>query len=133
VQEKEILEKYKRVAMVGVSPNPDRDSNRVINYLLSHGYDVTPVNPNAGEIAGKKSYPDLKSIPGKIEIVDIFRKSEEVGPVVDEAIKIGADIIWMQEGIENKEAAEKARGAGLNVVMNKCMKKTHQALFSDQS
>jgi len=131
--EKEILETYKRVAMVGVSPNPDRDSNRVIRYLSEHGYDVIPVNPTVSEVLGKKSYPDLSSIPGKIEIVDIFRKPEDVGPIVDEAIKLGAKVIWMQEEVVNKEAADKARKAGLKVVMNKCMKKTHEAIFGQKS
>jgi len=131
--EKEILETYKRVAMVGVSPNPDRDSNRVIRYLSEHGYDVIPVNPTVSEVLGKKSYPDLSSIPGKIEIVDIFRKPEDVGPIVDEAIKLGAKVIWMQEEVVNEEAADKARKAGLKVVMNRCMKKTHEAIFGQKS
>jgi uncharacterized protein len=128
LQEKEILDKYRRVAIVGVSPKPDRDSNRVIRYLNDHGYEVIPVNPTAMEVIGKTCYPDLSSVPGKVEIVDIFRKPEDVGPVVDEAIKIGASVIWMQEGIENEEAAAKAREAGMVVIMDRCIKKAHQEL-----
>lgn len=127
--EEEILNKYHVVAMVGVSQKEDRPSYKVFNYLTSHGYDVIPVNPAIPEMMGKPTYPDLKSIPRKIEIVDIFRKSEEVMPVVEAAIDTGAKVIWMQEGVVNEEAASKAREAGLQVVMNKCMKKTHEIIF----
>ncbi len=131
MQEKDVLDSYRRIAIVGASANPDRDSNMVIKYLNEHGYDVIPVNPTTAEVIGKKCYPDLKSVPGRIEIVDIFRKSEDVGPVVEEAIKLGAKVIWMQEGIENQAAAGKAREAGLVVIMNRCIKKAHQA-FQDE-
>jgi uncharacterized protein len=130
--EKDILNNYRRIAIVGASANPDRDSNLVIKYLNEHGYDVIPVNPMAAEVIGKKCYPDLKSVPGKIEIVDIFRKSEDVGPVVEEAIKLGAKVIWMQEGIENEEAAGRARAAGLEVIMNRCIKKAHYAFHKQE-
>ena len=95
---------------------------------MEHGYEVIPVNPNVQEILGKTSYPDLSSIPEKVEVVDIFRKSGEVMPIVEEAIKIGAKAVWMQEGVINEEAAAKARDAGLLVVMDKCMLKEHQRL-----
>ena len=127
--EEEILIKYHTVAMVGVSSNEDRPSHRVFNYLSSHGYDVIPVNPAFAEMMGKPCYPDIHAIPQKIEIVNVFRKSDEVMPVVDAAIKAGAKVIWMQEGVINESAASKAREAGLQVVMDKCMKKIHESLF----
>ena len=123
-----ILNEYRTVAIVGLSPDPSRPSHRVASYLLRHGYVVIPVNPETQEIFGKTSYPDLSSVPEPIEIVDIFRRSEEVMPIVDEAIKIGAKVVWMQEGVINEEAASKARDAGLLVVMNKCIFKEHQRL-----
>jgi len=123
--EAKILNEYHTVAVVGVSPNPKRPSCRVASYLTRHGYHVIPVNPNTQQILGKTSYPDLGSIPEKVEVVDIFRRSEEVPPIVDEAIKIGAKAVWMQEGVINEEAASKARDAGLLVVMDKCMRKEH--------
>jgi uncharacterized protein len=127
--EEEILSRYHVVAMVGVSQKEDRPSYRVFNYLTEHGYEVIPVNPAIPEMMGKSTYPDLKSIPRTIEIVDIFRKSEEVMPVVEAAIDAGAKVVWMQEGVINEEAAAKARAAGLQVVMNKCMKKMHESIF----
>lgn len=126
--EANILNKYRTVAIVGLSPDPSRPSHRVASYLDMHGYKVIPVNPHAQEILGKTSYPNLSSVPEPIEIVDIFRSSEKVMPVVDEAIKTGAKVVWMQEGIINEQAALKARDAGLLVVMNKCMFKEHQRL-----
>ena len=95
---------------------------------MEHSYEVIPVNPNVQEILGKTSYPDLSSIPEKVEVVDIFRKSGEVMPIVEKAIKIGAKAVWMQDGVINEEAAAKARDAGLLVVMDKCMLKEHQRL-----
>jgi len=133
LQEKDILDKFHRIAVVGVSAKSERDSNRVFLYLNDHGYDVIPVNPAIPEVIGKICYPDLISVPGKIDIVDIFRKSEDVGPVVDEAIKIGARVVWMQEGVQNEEAAEKARKAGLIVIMNRCIKKAHQELHPGET
>jgi hypothetical protein len=97
--------------------------------MMMHGYNVIPVNPTIGEVLGKKCYSSLSAIPEKIEVVDIFRRSEDVMPIVDEAIKIGAKVIWMQEGIINAEAANKARDAGLLVVMDKCMLKEHERLI----
>jgi len=122
------LNQFRTVAVVGLSPDPSRPSHRVATYLARQGYEVIPVNPHAREILGKPSYPDLSSIPEVVEVVDIFRRSEEVMPIVDEAIKIGAKAVWMQEGVINEEAASKARDAGLLVVMNKCMYKEHRRL-----
>ena len=118
-----ILNSYYNVAMVGASSNKERPSFRVFSYLTRQGYNVIPVNPKEQEILGKTSYPDLLSIPGKVEVVDIFRNPDQVMPIVDQAIKIGAKAVWMQEGIVNEEAAAMAREAGLLVVMNKCMRK----------
>jgi uncharacterized protein len=127
--EEEILNKYRTVAMIGVSNKEDRPSYRVFNYLMSHGYDVIPVNPTFPDMMGRPTYPDIQSIPRKIEVVDIFRKPDEVMPVVEAAIKAGARAVWMQEGVVNEEAAAKARKAGLLVVMDKCMKKMHEKIF----
>jgi predicted CoA-binding protein len=129
--EDKILTDYRVVAVVGASPNPERPSNQVAAYLIENDYRVIPVNPNAGEILGQKCYPDLTSIPEKVEVVDIFRRSEDVMPIVDEAIKIGARAVWMQEGVINEEAAAKARDAGLLVVMDKCMLKEHSRLSQE--
>jgi uncharacterized protein len=126
--EQEILNKYKCVAMVGASTNPERPSYEVAEYLLGEGYNVIPVNPNAKVILGKACYKDLASIPEKIEIVDIFRRPEEVMSVIEEAIKIGAKAVWMQLGVVNEEAADKARQAGLLVVMDKCMRQEHAGM-----
>src|SRR4030042_905820 len=126
--EEKILKEYRMVAIVGASSNPERPSFRVARYLSEHGYNVIPVNPNERDILGMTCYPNLSSIPEKVEVVDIFRKSEAVRPIVDEAIKIGAKVIWMQEGVINEEAAAKARNAGLLVVMDRCMRKEHLRL-----
>lgn len=126
---KEILSKYKTVAVVGLSDNPERDSYRVAKYLIEHGYRVVPVNPGRDTILGLKSYPDLKSIPFPVEIVDIFRKPEAIPPIVDDAIAIGAKVVWMQLGLAHNESAKKARDAGLHVVQNKCIKIEHSRYF----
>jgi uncharacterized protein len=130
-QVKEILSKYKTVAVVGISPKEDRPSYRVASYLQSNGFRVIPVRPDGDLILGEKVYRGLKEIPPEIEIdvVDVFRKSEDVPPVVDEAIERGAKVIWMQEGVIHEGAAAKAETAGLKVVMDRCMKKDHQKLF----
>ena len=130
---KKILTQYHTVAMVGVSADTERPSNRVARYLDGHGFHIIPVNPTIKELLGKRSYPDLGSIPEKVEIVEIFRKSSEVEPVVDDAIKIGAKVVWMQEGVINKKAAVKAKDAGLLVIMNRCMFKEHRRLFPEQN
>ena len=121
--EAEILTKYRNVAVVGLSSDPLKPSRKVAVYLAEHGYNVIPVNPKATEILGKKSYPSLSAVPEKVEIVDIFRRPENVMPIVEEAIKVGAKVVWMQEGIVNEAAAQKAREAGLQVVMDKCIRR----------
>lgn len=124
-----ILREFRTIAVVGLSPKPDRPSFRVASYLKSKGYRIIPVNPNAEEILGEKCYPSLSAIPEKIEVVDIFRKSEEVLPVVEEAIQVGAKAIWMQEGVINEEAQKRAQANGLLVVMDRCMYKEHARLI----
>ena len=126
---KDILLSTKTIASVGLSSNPARESYGIVRYLKSQGYRVIPVNPTADEIMWEKSYPDLESVPEKIDVVQVFRKPEDVPPVVDAAIKVGAKVVWMQEGIVNEEAAQKAREAGLQVVMDACMRVTHQRLI----
>ncbi len=120
----------KTIAVVGVSDNPERPSNFVAKFLEENGYNIIPVNPNLSEWEGKKCYPDLLSIPLKVEVVEIFRRPEAVPPIVDEAIAIKAKVVWMQEGIVNEEAAAKARAAGIEVVMDRCMKKEYIRLKS---
>src|SRR4030042_745500 len=126
--EAEILTSSRVVAMVGISPKPTRPSCRVASYLKRKGYRIIPVNPGIKQILGETSYPDLLSIPERVDVVDIFRRSEDVPAIVEEAIKIGAKTVWMQEGVINEEAAARAREAGLRVVMNKCMRKEHLKL-----
>ena len=114
----EQLRNSKTIAVVGLSDNPARDSHRVAKYLQSQGYHIIPVNPMITESLGEKSYPDLKSVPEPIDMVDIFRRSELVPPVVDEAIEVGVKYIWMQDGVINHQAAAKAEQAGIPVIMN---------------
>ncbi len=114
----EQLRNSKTIAVVGLSDNPARDSHRVSSYMQSQGYRIIPVNPMIEEALGEKSYPDLKSVPEPIDMVDIFRRSELVPPVVDEAIDVGVKYIWMQDGVINPEAAAKAEAAGIPVIMN---------------
>jgi predicted CoA-binding protein len=124
-EEQEILDKYHIIAIIGLSPDEGRASNRVGAYLKKQGYKIIPVNPTEKVILEEVSYPNLTAVPDKVDVVDIFRRSEQVLPIVEEAIKIGAKVIWMQEGINNEEAAKIARDAGLKVVVNKCMYKEH--------
>ena len=131
--EREILNKYRSIAVVGASANPERPSYQIASYLMEQGYQVYPVNPNAREILGRPSYPSLSSIPDAVEVVDIFRRSEDVVPIVDEAIKIGAKAVWMQEGVINEAAAAKARDAGLLVVMDKCIREEHEHLSENDA
>ena len=121
----QLLGDAKTIAMVGLSAKPERPSNFVASFLLSEGYKVLPVNPRADEIMGQKSYPDLKSIPEPVDVVDIFRKPSQVEAIVDEAIEIGAKAIWQQLSIINLNAAEKARKAGLVSIVDRCMKMEH--------
>lgn len=129
-KEQEIFEDSKVIAVVGLSANPERPSHRVASYLKGNGYRIIPVNPSIESALDEKSYPDLSGIPEKIDVVDIFRKPEDVLPIVEEAIRIGAKTVWLQEGVINEEAAETARKAGLRVVMNKCMLKEHQRIYN---
>ena len=114
----EQLRNSKTIAVVGLSDNPARDSHRVSKYMQSQGYRIIPVNPIIEETLGEKSYPDLKSVPVPIDMVDIFRRSELVPPVVDEAIEVGVKYIWMQDGVVDPESAAKAEAAGIPVVMD---------------
>ena len=131
-QLKRILETYRTIAVVGLSTNPDKTSYGVTEYLKRQGYRIIPVNPTADQILGEKAYPDLASIPDKVDIVQVFRRPEDVPPVVDEAIRIGAKVVWMQEGIRHDAAAQKARAAGLKVVMDLCMRNTHRWLIGER-
>ena len=115
----------KTIAVVGCSPRPERPSHYVAEYLREQGYRIIPVNPGQAEILGEKCYPSLSDIPGKIDIVDVFSRSEEVRPVIEEAIKIGAKAVWLQDGISDPEGEEKARRAGLLVVSSDCMMREH--------
>ncbi len=124
-----ILERYSHIAMVGLSANPYRPSHFAATYLLAAGYEVVPVNPREPEILGRKSYASLRDIPGPVEVVDIFRPPEAVPPIVEEAIEIGAKVVWMQFEVIHYEAARRARDAGLEVVMDHCMKVEHARFF----
>jgi predicted CoA-binding protein len=124
-----ILEKYRRIAMVGLSSNPFRPSHFAAIYLISEGYEVIPVNPREKEILGHACYPSLAAIPGGVEVVDIFREPSAVPAIVDDAIAVGAKVLWMQLGVIHDAAAEKARAAGLEVVMDRCMKIEHARFF----
>ena len=126
---KTILEQVKVLAVVGLSRRESRPGYYVPAYMHAAGYRIIPVNPYLEQALGEKAYPDLVSIPEPVDMVVIFRRSEDVPPVVDEAIEIGAKVVWMQLGIINEEAATKARAAGLQVVMNSCIKIDHQRLF----
>ena len=126
---KEILLSAKTIASVGLSSNQEKESYWIVSYLKEQGYRIIPVNPTATEILGEKVYPDLESIPEQVDVVQVFRKPEDVPPVVDSAIKIGAKVVWMQEGISHEGAAQKARDVGLQVVMDACMRATHRRLI----
>jgi predicted CoA-binding protein len=126
---KDILLSTKTIASVGLSGNQEKESYWIASYLKDQGYRIIPVNPTATEILGEKAYPDLESVPEKIDVVQVFRRPEDVPPVVDGAIKAGAKVVWMQEGIVNEAAAQKAREAGLQVVMDACMRATHRRLI----
>ena len=121
----DILKNSRTVAVVGLSPDPGRPSHIVAAYLKENGYDIIPINPLEKEILGEKSYPDVTSIPVRVDVIDIFRHPEEVLPIVREAMNKGIKAVWMQEGITNRKAAAEARKAGLKVVMNRCMRKEH--------
>lgn len=126
----DVLKRYRTVAVVGLSSNPDRASNHVAEYIQSAGYRIVPVNPNESKVFNQKSYANLEDAaaaiaPTKIEIVDIFRRPENIPPIVESAIAIGAKVIWLQLGLEHNQAAKKAQTAGLTVIMDACLKIEH--------
>lgn len=125
-----LLREMKVFALVGLSSNPDRPSHKVAKYLMAHGYTVIPVNPVETEILGQKCYARLADIPQKVDVVDCFRKSSDIPPLAQDAIAIGAKVLWMQLEVINEEAAAKARAAGLDVVMDRCPKIEHARLFT---
>ncbi len=127
---KEIFESVKTIAVVGLSPNPTKDSHRVAAYLQSVGYTIVPIYPKEDSILGQKVYRSLQEIPFKIDMIDIFRKPAAVMPIVEAAIERGdVDVVWLQKGIVNNEAAQKAKDAGMKVVQNRCTMVDHKMLF----
>jgi predicted CoA-binding protein len=120
-----ILDECRTIAVVGLSSNPSRASNSVSGYMKRQGYRVIPVNPNETSVFGEKSYPDLFAVPEKIDLVDVFRRPDEAGKAVDEAIAVGAKAVWLQEGVIDSAAAQRAVDAGLMVVMDRCWLKEH--------
>jgi len=126
---KRLLESSKTIAVVGLSDKPERDSYRVAKYMKDAGYRIIPVNPTKTNILGEPCYASLNDIPEPVDIVDIFRKPDAIPPIVDAAIEIGAKAVWMQRGLAHHESAEKARGAGLDVVQSKCIKVEHKKLL----
>lgn len=138
---RKILSKYKNVAVVGLSRDPSKDSHRVAKYLKEHGFHIVPVNPIADEVLDEKSYKSLLDMPAEVqktlEIVDIFRPSDEVLPIIEQVIQLRKryglpHVVWMQLGIVNEKAAEKAREEGLTVIMDKCIMKEHKRLFFEE-
>ncbi len=128
-QIKDTLQAAKTIAVVGLSDDPSRPSYGVAKYLQNHGYRIVPVSPKGGQLLGEQAYPDLPSIPFDVDIVNVFRRSEAVGPHVDEAIQKGAKMVWLQLGIRSDEAAQKASDAGLDVVQDRCLKIEHMRLL----
>ena len=130
---RDILSRSKTVAVVGLSDDPSRSSYHVAAYLQSAGYRIIPVNPRVTEVLGERSYAGLRDVPVPIDLVDVFRRSEAVPPVVEDAIAVGAKAVWMQEGVVHEEAAARARAAGLKVVMDRCTLKEHARLAAQES
>ena len=130
-----ILRQARVIAVVGLSPRPDRPSHAVSSYMQAQGYRIIPINPNCSEILKESCYPSLLDLPegSKIDIVNIFRRSEAIGPIVEQAIKIGARCVWMQEGVWNPQAALKTEEAGLDVVMNRCIMRDHRSFVQKSS
>ena len=124
-----VLQGNRVIAVVGLSPTWNRPSYFAAKYMLEHGYTIIPVNPVATEILGQKCYPDLASVPVKVDLVDVFRKPEDVMPIADEAIRLGAKCLWLQLGVINRQAAARAAAAGLDVVMDRCVKIEYARLF----
>jgi predicted CoA-binding protein len=127
---KEIMS-MKNIAVVGMSKNPDKDAHQIPKYLINSGYNVIPVNPTADEILGRKCYKNLREVPGNVDVVDVFRPSEDVPPIVKDAIAKGVKVVWMQLGISNKEAEKEALENGIKVVYNRCMMEEHLRLFGE--
>lgn len=125
---KSLLAAAKTIAVVGLSPKPDRDSYQVAAYLQQHGYRVIPVRPAQAEILGEKAYASLDDIAGPVDIIDVFRSSDQILPHAQEALRLKPKVFWMQEGIENQEAAALLTAAGIDVVMNHCIKRDHARL-----
>lgn len=125
-----LLQSSKTIAVVGISDNPMRPSYGVSEYMQSRGYRIIPVNPNETEVLGEKAYATLDDVPGPVDIVDVFRRSESVPEIVDAAIRVGAKGIWLQEGVVHEEAAARARAAGLEVVMDRCILKEHRRMLA---
>ncbi len=125
----EILEQYRTLAVVGLSSKPARPSHGVCSYMKSHGYHIIPVNPHEKSVLGEKSYSTLEEVPEEFEVVVIFRRPEYVSEVVEEAIHTGAKVVWMQEGVSDERAAQRARQAGLQVIQDRCILKEHAKHF----
>jgi uncharacterized protein len=130
---KDLLRRYRRVAVVGLSDKPDRPSYGVAAYLMKVGYEVTPVNPTIAATLGVPALPSLDDVPPPVEIVDVFRRPEDVPPVAEGAIRAGAKVLWLQEGIVNEAAAAQARAAGLTVVQDRCIYKEHRRLLGSSA
>jgi len=128
----DILRAPATVAVVGISDKPDRDSYQVAKYLLEQGYLVIPVNPMLETVLGQRCYPSLRDVPVRVDIVDIFRRPDAVPEIVDEAIGVGAKVVWMQLGVVHEEAVEKAQQAGLKAVMDRCIKRDHSRLVGSK-
>lgn len=126
---KAILRSTRTIASVGLSDNPRRAAAGIGQYLRAQGYRVIPVNPTAERILGEKAYPDLLSVPEQVDVVQVFRRPEDVPPIVEQAIEIGAKVVWLQQGIVNEQAAKAAEAAGLQVVMDRCMMQEHIRLI----
>jgi len=124
----EILRECRKIAVVGLSPKESRDSNKVARYLMEQGYEIVPINPGQREILGKTCYGSLKDIPFHVDMADLFLNPTRVPPVVDQAIDMGVQAIWMQLGVVHNEAAQKAEKAGIRVIMNVCIMKEHEKL-----
>lgn len=127
---KEMLTRYKNIAVVGLSPDPEKPSHEVAAYLKRAGFRIIPVNPACREILGERCYPTLADVPDQVEIVDVFRRSEFLPEIVEQAVAKGARVVWMQEGIVNQAAAARAEAAGLAVVMDRCLLKEHLKVAS---
>lgn len=124
-----LLTSARTIAVVGISPKPDRDSHRVAAYLQARGYRIIPVRPAQAEILGEKAYPSLADIPGPVDIVDVFRRADQIPAHAEEALRLRPRAFWMQEGIEHPEAAERLRRSGIDVVMNRCIMREHARLL----